>query len=85
MIPVHTLPQDSYDPTDCRIVIQTQCAVQSQNYLCVHVRQQNLVSVAAVISYVFILSGDEIIFSMFKFIVQCLLLSINASITTSIS
>ena len=72
------LPRDSYNPA-----VET---VQSLNYLCVSLQLENFVSVAGVISSVFILSWNEIICSTLESIVQCLLLlSINASITTSIS
>lgn len=44
------------------IHVHTVLAVQTLNYLCVSLEQNSFVSVAGVISSVFILSGDEIIF-----------------------
>lgn len=73
-----------YSP-QIHMILLTDTAVQSLNYLCVSLVQKKCVSEAAVISSVFIFPEMRLFFHA-ESIVQCLLLlSINASITTSVS
>lgn len=70
----------------CRLVkIRRRRAVQSLNYLCVSLEARELYFCYDKLCIYTLLRWDFFFFSVLQFTVQCLLLSINASITTSIS